>query len=170
MTPIHFQKKKEYIGIDVEPCFSELKTFKAYIYSKITHFSPKYLYVTERGPNNTSLDYYLFKIAVEEGVNFEFSHPLTADTINSIPNGSIIATGSYSCLFKVLKLRYTPFIHFDSHMKSGDNDNYCIAYFDAYLSGYGYIAAKDGFASVEVDFILTQPYKKYLKKFENIIF
>jgi hypothetical protein len=109
MTPIHFEKMKEYIGIDVEPCFSELKTFKAYIFSKIVHFNPKYLYVTERGPNKTSLDYYLFKIAQKEGVNFEFSHPLTPNMINSIPDNSIIATGTYSGLCKHMKLRYTPF-------------------------------------------------------------
>ena len=169
MTPVHLKKMKEYIGIDVEPCFSELNTFKAYLYSKTAHFSPKHLYVTERGPNKTSLDYHLFKTAVEEGVNFEFSHPLIPDSINSIPDRSIIATGSYSCLFKDLKLRYAPFIHFDGHMKTGDNDNFCIAYFDSYISGYGYgyIAAKDGFASVEVDFNLTQPFEKYLKKFKK---
>jgi hypothetical protein len=169
MTPVHFQKMKEYIGIDVEPCFSELKKFDAYIYSKIVHFSPKYLYVTERGPHKTSLDYYLFKTALEEGVNFEFSHPLTSDMIPSIPDGSIIATGSYSCLFKHLKLHHVPFIHFDSKLKTQDKNNFCIAYFNSYLSGYGYayVAAKDGFASVEVDFLLTQPYEKLLLKFKK---
>ena len=117
------QKIKEYIGIDVEPCFSELKTFKAYIYSKIVDFSPKYIYVTERGPNKTSLDYFLYKLAIKEGVEFEFSHPLNTENIKSIPSDSIIATGSYSCLLKDLKLRYTPFLHFDSHMKIKNNDN-----------------------------------------------
>ena len=123
MTPLHFKKMKEYIGIDVEPCFSELKTFKAYIYSKIVHFDPKYLYVTERGPNKTSLDNYLFKIAQKVGVNFEFSHPLTPDMLNFIPDNSIIATGTYSDLCKHLKLRYIPFIHFDGHIKTRNDDN-----------------------------------------------
>ena len=117
MTPIHFQKMKEYIGIDVEPCFSRLDKFKAYIYSKIVNFNPSNIYVTERGPNSTSLDYFLYKIAIKEGVEFEFSHILNTETINSIPSGSIIATGSYSCLLKDLKLGYTPFVHFDSYMK-----------------------------------------------------
>lgn len=169
MTPIDFQKMKDYIGIDVEPCFSELNKFKAYIYSKIVNFNPKYIYVTERGPNKTSLDYFLYKIAKKEGVKFEFSHPLNLEKIKSIPSGSIIATGSYSCLLKDLELGYTPFVHFDSHLKIRDNNNFCIAYFDAYLAGYGYayIAAKEKFASVEVDFFLTQPYEKHLKRFEK---
>lgn len=169
MTPLYFEKMKEYIGIDVEPCFSELKTFKAYIFSKIVNFNPKYLYVTERGPNKTSLDYYLFKIAKKEGVNFEFSHPLAPNMINSILDNSIIATGTYSGLCKHINLRYTPFIHFDCHIKTRSSDNFCLAYFDSYIGGYGYayIAAKERLVSGEVDFFLNQPYEKYLKIFKK---
>ena len=171
MTPINFKKMKEFIGIDVEPCFSELKTFKAYIYSKIVNFNPKYIYVTERGSNKTSLDYYLFKIAQKEGVNFEFSHPLTLDKIKSIPNNSIISTGTYSGLCKYLKLRQTPFIHFDSHIKKQGIDNFCLAYFDSYIGGYGYAytAAKDELVSGEIDFYLNQPSEKYLEVFKKKI-
>ena len=169
MTPIYFKKMKEYIGIDVEPCFSELKKFKAYIYSKIVHFNPKYLYITERGPNKTSLDYYLYKIAQEEGVNFEFSYPLTPNMIKSIPDNSIIATGNLSGLSKHLKLPYIPFIHYDSRIKTRINDNFCLAYFDSYIGGYGYayIAAKDKLVSAEIDFFLNQPYELYFKKFKK---
>jgi flavin-dependent dehydrogenase len=169
MTPLHFKKMKEYIGIDVEPCFSELKKFKAYIYSKIVQFNPKYLYLTERGPNKTSLDYYLFKIAEEEGVNFEFCHPLTPNMIKSIPDNSIIATGTYSGLCKHMKLHYIPFIHFDGHIKTRCSNNFCLAYFDSYIGGYGYayIAAKDRLISGEIDFFLNQPYEKYLNKFKK---
>jgi flavin-dependent dehydrogenase len=168
MTPVHFQNMKEFIGIDVEPCFSELNRFKAYIYSRIVHFNPRHLYVTERGPNKTSLDYYLYEIAKREGVTFEFSHPLNPDTLNSLPTGSIIATGSYSCLFNDLNLPYTPFLHFDSHMKTKEKDAFCVAYFDSYIAGYGYgyVAAKDGFVSVEVDFSQKQPYEKHLQRFK----
>jgi len=169
MTPLHFQKMKEYIGIDVEPCFSELEKFKAYIYSKIVYFNPEHLYVTERGSHKGSLDYFLYKTALSENVNFEFSHPLTPDTIHSVPDNSIIATGSYSSIYRKLGLRHTPFIHLDSYMETQEKNNFCIAYFDTYLAGYGYgyIASKGGLASVELDFLMTQPYEKYLKKFEE---
>jgi hypothetical protein len=160
---------KDYIGIDVEPCFSELKKFKAYIYSRIVHFNPEHLYVTERGSSKGSIDYFLYKTALDENVNFEFSHPLTPDMIRSVPDNSIIATGSYSSVYKELGLRHTPFIHLDSYMKTEQENNFCIAYFDTYLAGYGYgyIASKGGFASVELDFLRTQPFEKYLKKFEE---
>jgi flavin-dependent dehydrogenase len=169
MTPIHFKKMKEYIGIDVEPCFSELKSFKAYIYSKIVHFNPKYLYLTERGSNKTSLDYYLYKTAQKEGVNFEFSYALTPNIIKSIPDYSIIATGNPSGLSKHLKLRYIPFIHYDSSIKTKIKDNFCLAYFDSNIGGYGYayIAAKNKLVSAEIDFFLNQPYERYFKKFKK---
>lgn len=169
MTPLHFQKMKNYIGIDVEPCFSELKKFKAYIYSKIVHFDPKYLYVTKRGSHKDSIDNFLYKTALGENVHFEFSHPLTPNILNSIPNNSIIATGSYSSLYIQLGLRHTPFIHLDSYMETQEKNNFCIAYFDTYLAGYGYgyIASKGGLTSVELDFLMIQPYEKYLKKFEE---
>lgn len=169
MTPFHFQKMKEFIGIDVEPCFSELKKFKAYIYSKIVYFNPEHLYVTERGSQKCSIDYFLYKTALDENVTFEFSHPLTPNMIASIPDNSIIATGSYSSVYRKLGLRHTPFIHLDSYMETQEKNNFCIAYFDTFLAGYGYgyIASKGGFASVELDFLITQPYEKYLKKFEE---
>jgi flavin-dependent dehydrogenase len=89
--------------------------------------------------------------------------------INSIPDSSIIATGTYSGLCKHMKLRNIPFIHFDGHIKTRSNDNFCLAYFNSHIGGYGYayIAAKDKLVSGEVDFFLNQPYEKYLKKFKK---
>ena len=43
MTPFDFKKMKDYIGIDVEGCFSKLHSFEAYIYSKTVYFDPSYL-------------------------------------------------------------------------------------------------------------------------------
>jgi len=169
MTPLHFQKMKEFIGIDIESCFSELDSFKAYIYAKTVLFNPKHLYVTERGPNKTSLENFLYKIAIEEGVNFEFSHPLKKEMIHSIPKNSIIAVGGCSSIWQDLNIRFIPFIHFDSYKKIQQKNNFCLTYFDSYLVGYGYIAAKDGLASVTVAFMLNQPYNEYLKKFKNHI-
>src|SRR5690606_13022819 len=108
MTPLHFQKMNEYLGFDVQPCFSELRTFKAYIYSKIVYFNPDHLYVTERGSRKGSLDSLLYRTALDENVTFEFSSPLTPETIHSVPDTSIIATGSYSSLYRKLGLRFTP--------------------------------------------------------------
>lgn len=165
MTPMHFEKMKEYIGIDIEPCFTEIDMFKAYIYKKIVMFNPKKLYVTERGPNKTSLDYYLYQKAEEQGVHFEFSHPILKENIPTIPDGSIIATGGYSCLCKDLHIYHVPYLHYDGLLKSDHKRNFCLAYFDTYLAGYGYIAGKDGLLSAQVGFMLHQPHETYLQRF-----
>lgn len=165
MTPMHFQKMKEYVGIDVEPCFKELDSFKAYIYEKIVQFNPQKLYVVERGPMKSSLDYYLYQKAEEQGVHFEYSHQVTKENIPTIQEGSIIATGGYSCLCKDLNIYHVPYLHYDGLIKTDETKNYCLAYFDSYLVGYGYIAVKDGLLSAQVGFMPDQPHETYLQRF-----
>lgn len=169
MTPFHFENMKDYIGFDVKSCFSELKHFTAYIYSKIVHFDPKYLFVTERGGHETSLDSYLFKLAQQQGVHFEFSHPLSPSMFNSLSDNSIIAVGTYSGLSKQLNLRCTPFIHFDGHITTGCDNTFCLAYFDSYIGGYryAYVAATKNIISGEIDFYYHQPYEHYLPRFKK---
>ena len=179
MTPMDFQKIKEYIGIDIKPCFSPLNHFKAYIYSKIVYFYPQYLYLTERGPQKTSLDQYLYTIALKEGVIFKFTEPLTPNNLHTIPSNSIIATGTASGLCTPLHLHTTPFIHLNSHGRPEKSDHFCIAYFKPYIGGYGYayIAGNNTLTSVEIDFKKTTTYQKnlnrfitYLKNTENLSF
>ena len=169
MTPLDFKKMKEYIGVDIEGCFSKLHLFEAYIFSKTVCFDPRYLYVTERGANASSIDYFLFKLAQKQGVNFEFSSPLKSDMIGSVTDNSIIATGTYSGLCKSLRLGCIPFVHFDGYIDTQVDDNFCWAFFDSYVGGYGYayVASKDGLVSGEVDFFLSQDYEKLLKKFKK---
>ena len=166
MTPLHLKKIKEYIGIDVECCFTELNKFKAYIYSEIVNFNTKHIYVTERGPRKTSLDYYLYKIALEEGVNFEFSHPLNSENIAKLTNNSIISIGSFSPTIKHLKIPYIPFRHFDSYMITENNNNSCLAYFNNYLDGYGYISQKNRLISASATFRLDKT-KENFAIFQN---
>jgi flavin-dependent dehydrogenase len=177
MTPLDFQKMKEYIGIDIQPCFSKLDLFKAYIYNKIVLFNPNKLYVTERGTNKSSLDYYLYQKALKLGVNFEFSNPLTPNILSNLPEYTILATGGYSCLCKDLKIYHVPFFYYCSNAKSNNNQNSCFAYFDSYLKGYAYVAKKEGIISVQVPITLKQSYenlikhfKKHIKETENLEF
>jgi len=167
MTPMHIQKMQEYIGIEIESCFSKLDDFRGYIGSKKFVFSTKNLYVVERGPRESSLDYYLYKIALENGVNFDFSHPLTREKLRSLPEKSIIATAGYSQIVKDLHLPYVTFKQFDTHMKT-DLGNTAIAYFGEYTSDYGYISTKNGILSAQLSGPLNLS-KENLKKFTNLV-
>ena len=56
-------------------------------------------------------------------------------------------------------------------METQETDAFCLAYFDTNLAGYGYgyIAAKDGVASVELDFHSSQPYETYLEQIKQLL-
>ena len=167
MTPMHIQKIQEYIGIKIEPCFSKLDAFRGYIGSKKYVFSTKNLYVVERGPRESSLDYLLYKIALKEGVNFRFSQPLTKEKLKDIPENSIIATAGYSQLASSLNLPYITFKQFDTHMKT-DIGNSTIAYFGDYTSDYGYVSGKNGIISAQLSGSSNLS-QENLKKFINLV-
>lgn len=149
MTPINIKKMEKHIGINIKSCFSKLEIFNGYIDNKKFNFSIKNLYVVERGPRESSLDYYLYNFAIKEGVEFKFSHPLTKEELSKIPNNSIISTAGYSQLVKSLKQPYISFKQYDTHMKA-DLGNITKAYFGNYSSDYGYISGKNGIISAQL--------------------
>ena len=167
MTPMHIQKMQKYIGIKIESCFSKLDAFRGYIGPKKFLFSTKNLYVVERGPRESSLDYHLYKIALNEGVNFKFSQPLTKEKLRDISENSIIATAGYSQLVSSLDLPYITFKQFDAHMNA-DLGNITIAYFGDYTSDYGYISGKNGIISAQLSGSSNLA-EENLKRFTNLI-
>ena len=167
MTPMHIQKMQDYIGIKIASCFSKLDIFKGYIGSKKYIFSTKNLYVVERGPRESSLDYFLYKIALDEGVNFEFSQTLTKEKLSSLLDNSIIATAGYSQLVSSLGLPYVTFKQFDTHTRT-DFGNTVIAYFGDYTSDYGYISGKNGILSAQLSGSLNLS-QENLKRFVKLV-
>jgi len=167
MTPMHIQQMQSYIGIEIESCFKQLDEFRGYIGPKKIIFSTKNLYVVERGPRKSSLDYLLYKTALKEGVNFEFSHPLTPEKLKTVPENSIIATAGYSHIVSALHLPYVTFKQYDTHMKT-NLENITIAYFGGYTSDYGYISTKNELLSAQLSGSLNLS-KKSLKKFTDLV-
>ena len=149
MTPMNLQEMQKYIGIKIESCFSKLDAFRGHIDSKKFVFSTKNLYVVERGPRESSLDYFLYKITLDEGVDFKFSQPLTKEKLSDVPENSIIATAGYSQLVSYLRLPYITFKQFNTYMKN-DTKNITLAYFGEYTSDYGYISGKNGILSAQL--------------------
>jgi flavin-dependent dehydrogenase len=156
MTPIHLQQMERYVGIELRSCFSKVQDFRGYIGPKKYIFSTKNLYVVERGPRPSSLDYFLYKTALDEGVTFEFSHPLTKEKLRSIPDYSIIATAGYSRIVHALHLPYVTFKQFDMHRQT-DLENACLAYFGDFTSDYGYICMKNGLLSAQLSGPMNLP-------------
>jgi len=167
MTPLHMQQMEQYVGIDLESCFSKLDNFRGYIGQKKFVFSTKNLYVVERGPRPSSLDYFLYKTAVDEGVTFKFSHPLTSKELRNIPENSIIATAGYSKMVSALRLPYVTFKQFDTHINT-DLENISIAYFGNFTTDYGYISTKNGLLSAQLSGSLHLS-EENLHKFTSLV-
>ena len=167
MTPMNIQKMQDYIGIELKTVFSKLESFRGHIDQKKYVFSKENLYVVERGPKESSLDYYLYDIALKNGVNFEFSNPLTPKKLIELPEHSIIATAGYSRIVKNLNHPYVTFKQFDVH-KETDLKNCTIAYFGDYTSDYGYVSVKDRMLSAQLSGSLNIS-EKNLKKFIALV-
>jgi flavin-dependent dehydrogenase len=167
MTPMHREQMERYVGIELQSCFSKLNDFRGYIGQKKCVFSTKNMYVVERGPRASSLDYFLYKIALDEGVSFKFSHALTSEELRSIPEDSIIATAGYSKIVSALHLPYVTFKQFDTHIQT-DLENVSIAYFGDFTTDYGYISTKNGLLSAQLSGPLHLS-QENLIKFTNVV-
>jgi flavin-dependent dehydrogenase len=167
MTPLHIQRMEQYVGIELHSCFSELHDFRGYIGPKKYVFSTQNLYVVERGPRPSSLDYFLYELALKEGVTFEFSHPLTSEELRSIPENSIIATAGYSKMVKALHLPYVTFKQFDTHLPT-ELENVSLAYFGGFTSDYGYVSTKNGLLSAQLSGSVRLSEER-LQKFSNLV-
>lgn len=141
VTPIDMEKTGKYIDIDVRPCFYPVKNFRAYFNKMQYHLDPQYLYAVERGEREYSIDTYLYKMATEAGVLFEFSHGV--DDPGILPSGSIIATGLYPSMYDSLGLPKSRFYGVAPRFES-KRDNELVAVFDDTIGDYYYHGAVNG--------------------------
>jgi flavin-dependent dehydrogenase len=167
MTPLMLDDMERLIGLNLHPCFSGVHEFRGYINRKKYGFSTRNLYLVERGPRPDSLDSFLYSTACAEGVEVEFSHPLTATELKTLPENTIIATAGYSQLVKNLRIPYVAFKQYDLHMKS-DLEDLSIAYFGDFTTDYGYLSAKNGLLSAQ----LSGPARlsiQNLRRFQDLV-
>ncbi len=119
-TPMQTDKLSRYIGIDITPACEPLTSTRMYAFGKRydTDFPGNVPAVlVERSSRKDSLDMLLYRIAVEEGVRFEFNHPLkTRKDFDDLPPKSIIASGLFEDAFKALGI---PYVHVDGFMGQG---------------------------------------------------
>ena len=89
-TPIDLNYTSDFIGIDISGCFELLADFHTWVLDRRVFSNPNN-YGVERGPRESSIDVYLYNLAREYGVEFEFGQEIKR--LAEVPPGSIIATG-----------------------------------------------------------------------------
>lgn len=151
-TPMEVDKLSRYIGIDVSPACEPLKSVRVYSFGKrfdIAFPGNVPAVLVERGPRRNSLDMHLYRIAVEEGVAFEFNFPLkTRRDFADLPPKSIIATGLFEDTYAALGIPYVRVEGFfgqgmvaDTH--TGPN---VILYMDRRTQDYAFFSTTHGLA------------------------
>jgi flavin-dependent dehydrogenase len=149
-TPMETDKLSRYIGMDIAPACVPLKRTRMYAFGKRydTDFPRNVPAVlVERSSRKDSLDMHLYRIAVEEGVEFEFNHPLTTrKDFDDLPPKSIIAAGLFEDAYKALGI---PYVQVDGFMGQGlDTSNYdgpsVILYMDRYTQDYAWFSTIHG--------------------------
>jgi len=90
-TPIDPASVSRYIGVDISPCFTPVKRFRTIIQKKKYDLNPVNYFLVERGGRKTSIDTYLYNIAVDMGVKVHFDHYIRR--LEDIPERAVVATG-----------------------------------------------------------------------------
>ncbi len=147
-TPIDLPRLADYTGIDISPAVARFGAGRAVIYGETIPVDMDAIssVVIERGPRSTSLDSYLYELAVKEGVKFEFNHPImsNADTVK-LPPDTIIATGLYFEGFDALRVPYLTSFHFVTRRKTDDTgSSHVTIYHGRFTSDYAYTCSVNG--------------------------
>ncbi|MBN2025154.1 MAG: NAD(P)-binding protein [Actinobacteria bacterium] len=151
-TPMEVEKISRYIGIDVAPAFVPLHSTRIYSFGKRFDIPfPKNVpaVLVERGSRKDSMDMYLYRIAVDDGVQFEFNYPVkTRKDFDDLPPQSIIAAGLFEDAYRELGI---PYVHveglFGQGMVADDYDGpNVILYMDRHTQDYAFFSTIHGLA------------------------
>jgi hypothetical protein len=125
----------------------------------------------ERGPRSTSLDSYLFEIAVAEGVRFEFGQPLISnDEVAKLPPDTIIATGLNFEGFDATRVPYKTSFHYVARQTTkSEKGNHVTLYHGKFTRDYSYTSSVNGIKFAHV-FQRDPIGKDTLKAFKEQVF
>jgi hypothetical protein len=146
-SPLLLDDLCRYVGIDISPALEPIREMREVAGGKIMEINPALIkaYFFERGPRETSLDSYLYRIALEEGVEFRFGRPvLSREDVAELPPGAIVATGLHFEGFQALDVPYLVSHHFTYKGTCDPELNYVNMYHDVFTGDYGYTSAFRG--------------------------
>ena len=146
-TPLKGPETWEYIGIDCSPCFRDVsEKCDVFLNQNKLNLSrvPQGLWVCERGSRESSLDSYLYRIALAAGVRFQFGRAFLAEDLQRAPAKTVLATGLTPSMYSLLdkpSSRYAGYHAFSDHPP---DDARASIYFGGLGKEYGYTSALNG--------------------------
>ncbi len=144
VTPFDHEAVEELTGISFKSVIKPMKEVKYFFENRAYEANAPALYGVERSSRPTSVDTFLFKLAVAEGVEFE----MEKGDVNpdELPDGSIIATGLNPLTFEKMGLPSRPVwgYAFREEVKNDPHDGKAYCWFCHYADDYGYGASING--------------------------
>lgn len=175
-TPVNLDVLESYTGIDFSPVFHEveIKDDYRYYYNLKQLPSPSLdpekdrLFNVERGPRETSLDGFLYQLAIKEGINIEFNCEWGAGEFKNAKPNTIVATGLSQSAYEARGVKFTPFYGYWTSQACDPQLVMGAGYAGDFTNEYAYACSANGlwycllFAKGDVT-------KQELEKFNEII-
>ncbi len=147
-TPIDLEGIKAYTGIDISPAVKKFTSGRAVVYGEVVPADMDAIssYMIERGPRSTSLDSYLYSLALKSGVKFEFGRGcFSPDDFMQLPPDSVVATGLHFEGFDSFLVPYLTSFHYLARKKIEDTDStHVTIYHDDFTTDYAYTSSING--------------------------
>lgn len=149
VTPMEPEKLGRFIGVELGPPYVvPTEEFVVNVYGRRFVFPGAYfhLHSVERGHRSTSLDTYLYGLAREAGVEFEFGVDVgSAEEFERLPANTIVATGLEAEPFLALGRPFLDIFGFVA-VTASEGPTRILGYFDRHTSYYHYCANLNGTA------------------------
>jgi flavin-dependent dehydrogenase len=146
-TPLKGPETWDYIGIDCASCFRDVsEECDVYINENKLNITrvPEGLWVCERGSRESSLDYHLYRTALEEGVQFEFGRKFAADDLKDAPEHAILASGLTPGMYSILDKPFSRYAGYHAFCDYPQEEAHASIYFGGLGKEYGYTSALNG--------------------------
>lgn len=175
-TPIDPARVSRYIGIDISPCFIPVKRFRMIVEKEKFDLNPAHYYLVERGGRKTSIDTYLYNLAVDMGVKVLFDHYVRR--LEDIPERAIVATGFNKDGMEAIGVPYQNGTGAYARKKLDDPrfEDTLMGWSGKYSTDYGYLSVANGlmFFLVFTRYPMTdqniEDCKRHLEETEGLTF
>jgi len=149
-TPMDVEAMRNYIGIDLGQVLVRLSGGTLSVWGRRyeVEFPPNVsAWMVERGPRRTSIDHYLYRVAQEEGVRFEFGRPVSgAAQVRELPRGSIMATGLHADGFEAARVPYAKLFGYYAKCRVPWKEARVTCYWDDFTPDWAFTASVNGIA------------------------
>jgi hypothetical protein len=157
MTPLDLDAMSRYLGFPLSlpvdsqpvPFCNPLPCLRIRAFGKIIELPlppDVHMKMVERGTRPSSIDTYLFRLAIDCGVRLSFNTQVrTRKDFSDLPPGSIVATGMFREAFDALDIPCTRAYGFFAGGPAPEGrSTFCVAYYDKHTRDYAYYAAANG--------------------------